>query len=135
MDSLSERKYLINLSMRFRRTPAAAVHTRFPLRRRILHALAVLLLASPALADDQPAGQSNFIMRNDSPFAAIIGAAAVIYSTAVLPYALSFAAGAMIFVVVEDVIPESHRHGSVDLATSGVMVGFAAMMVLDVALG
>jgi ZIP family zinc transporter len=52
-----------------------------------------------------------------------------------LPYALSFAAGAMIFVVVEDVIPESHRQGNVDLATAGVMVGFAAMMVLDVALG
>jgi ZIP family zinc transporter len=53
----------------------------------------------------------------------------------ILPYALSFAAGAMIFVVVEDVIPESHREGNVDLATTGAMLGFAVMMTLDVALG
>jgi len=52
-----------------------------------------------------------------------------------LPYMLSFAAGAMIFVAVEDVIPESHRHGNVTLATTGAMIGFAAMMVLDVGLG
>ena len=53
----------------------------------------------------------------------------------VLPYALAFAAGAMIFVVVEEVIPESHSGGHPDLATSAAMVGFATMMVLDVALG
>lgn len=69
------------------------------------------------------------------PVAAIIGAAAVTYSTAVLPYALSFAAGAMIFVVVEELIPESHRAGNVDLATICLMIGFTIMMVLDVALG
>jgi ZIP family zinc transporter len=52
-----------------------------------------------------------------------------------LPYALAFAAGAMIFVVVEEVIPESQRGGNTDLATMGAMLGFAVMMVLDVALG
>ena len=69
------------------------------------------------------------------PVAGIIGAAAVLAMRPLLPYALAFAAGAMIFVVVEDVIPESHRAGNVDLATFGVMLGFAVMMVLDVALG
>lgn len=52
-----------------------------------------------------------------------------------MPYALAFAAGAMIFVVVEEVIPESQSGGNGDLATLGTMVGFAVMMTLDVALG
>lgn len=52
-----------------------------------------------------------------------------------LPYALAFAAGAMIFVVVEEVVPESQRGGNADLATMGAMVGFAVMMILDVAFG
>lgn len=69
------------------------------------------------------------------PVAGVIGAAAVLVARPLLPYALSFAAGAMIFVVVEDVIPEAHREGHGDNATFGVMVGFAVMMVLDVALG
>ncbi len=69
------------------------------------------------------------------PVAAIIGAAAVVTMRPLLPYALSFAAGAMIFVVVEEVIPESQRGGHTDLATAGAMVGFAIMMLLDVALG
>ena len=69
------------------------------------------------------------------PFAAVIGAAAVLIARPILPYALSFAAGAMIFVVVEEVIPESHRTGNADLATMGTMLGFAVMMTLDVALG
>ena len=69
------------------------------------------------------------------PVAAVIGAAIVILIQPILPYALAFAAGAMIFVVVEEVIPESQagKHG--DLATMGVMLGFTVMMVLDVALG
>lgn len=53
----------------------------------------------------------------------------------ILDWLLGFAAGAMIFVIVEDLIPESHRAGHVDLATTGVMVGFAVMMVLVVAFG
>jgi zinc transporter, ZIP family len=69
------------------------------------------------------------------PVAAVIGAAAVILMRPILPYALAFAAGAMIFVVVEEVIPESHSGGNGDLATLGAMVGFAVMMTLDVALG
>jgi ZIP family zinc transporter len=69
------------------------------------------------------------------PVAAVIGAAAVIAMRPILPYALAFAAGAMIFVVVEEVIPESHAGGHPDVATSGAIVGFAVMMVLDVALG
>jgi len=69
------------------------------------------------------------------PIAGIIGAAAVILAEPILPYALSFAAGAMIFVVVEELIPESQRGGNTDLATGGAMIGFAAMMVLDVAFG
>ena len=67
------------------------------------------------------------------PVAGVIGAAAVITMQPILPYALAFAAGAMIFVVAEEVIPESQRHGT-DLATIGVLVGFTIMMILDVAL-
>jgi ZIP family zinc transporter len=53
----------------------------------------------------------------------------------ILPYALSFAAGAMIFVVVEELIPESQKEKSSDFSTIGAMLGFAVMMFLDVALG
>jgi ZIP family zinc transporter len=69
------------------------------------------------------------------PIAGVLGAALVLFARQILPYVLAFAAGAMIFVVVEDLIPESHREGNVDLATIGVMVGFSVMMTLDVALG
>jgi ZIP family zinc transporter len=69
------------------------------------------------------------------PVAGVLGAAAVIVMRPILPYALAFAAGAMIFVVVEEVIPESQTGGHPDLATSGAIAGFAVMMVLDVALG
>ena len=69
------------------------------------------------------------------PVAAVIGAATVVVAAPILPYALSFAAGAMVYVLVEELIPESHREGNVDLATVSLMVGFTVMMVLDVALG
>ncbi|MBW1697576.1 MAG: ZIP family metal transporter [Deltaproteobacteria bacterium] len=69
------------------------------------------------------------------PVAGVFGAAAVMYMRPILPYALAFAAGAMIFVVVEELIPESQLKKNTDLATMGVMSGFAVMMVLDVALG
>ena len=69
------------------------------------------------------------------PIAGVLGVVVVITSQAILPYALSFAAGAMIYVVAEEVIPESHREGHSDIATMGVMLGFAVMMTLDVALG
>lgn len=69
------------------------------------------------------------------PISAVIGAYAVYIAKPILPYALSFAAGAMIFVVVEEVIPESQREGNSDIATMGAILGFVVMMVLDVALG
>ncbi|MEQ9310026.1 MAG: ZIP family metal transporter [Balneolaceae bacterium] len=69
------------------------------------------------------------------PVAAVVGAAAVIFVQPMLPYALAFAAGAMIYVVIEELIPESQHHGNTDIATLGTMVGFCVMMVLDVALG
>ena len=69
------------------------------------------------------------------PIAGVLGALAVISMQSILPYALSFAAGAMIYVVVEELIPESQRGESTDIATIGVMFGFALMTFLDVALG
>jgi ZIP family zinc transporter len=69
------------------------------------------------------------------PVAGVLGAGAVLLVKPILPYALSFAAGAMIFVVVEELVPESQRGGNADLATMGAMVGFTVMMVLDVAFG
>ena len=69
------------------------------------------------------------------PFAAVLGALAVTFFTPILPYALSFAAGAMIFVVVEEVIPETQQDKYTDIATLGFIGGFIVMMILDVALG
>lgn len=69
------------------------------------------------------------------PIAGVTGALIVMTSYAILPYALAFAAGAMIFVTVEQLIPESQRHGNTDFATMGAMAGFTVMMFLDVALG
>ena len=69
------------------------------------------------------------------PVAAVIGAVAVTFFTPLLPYALAFAAGAMIFVVVEEVIPETQQDKYTDIATLGFIGGFIVMMSLDVALG
>ncbi len=69
------------------------------------------------------------------PVAGVLGAAAVLLARPLLPYALAFAAGAMIFVVIEELIPASQRQGDTDLATVSTLVGFTVMMVLDVALG
>lgn len=69
------------------------------------------------------------------PIAGVFGAYMVMTITPLLPYALSFAAGAMIFVVVEELIPESQTGNETDLSTIGAMFGFAIMMVLDVAFG
>lgn len=68
------------------------------------------------------------------PLAGVIGALAVLSMQDLLPYALAFAAGAMIFVVVEELIPESQTGGYSDVATLGLMGGFTVMMILDVAL-
>lgn len=77
-------------------------------------------------------GQSSALVE---PIAGAIGAAAVLFMRPILPYALAFAAGAMIFVVVEELIPESQLAKNTDFATSGAMLGFVIMMILDVALG
>ena len=69
------------------------------------------------------------------PVAGVFGAFAVISMRAMLPYALAFAAGAMIFVVIEELIPESQSDGNTDISTMGAMAGFTVMMILDVALG
>ncbi len=69
------------------------------------------------------------------PIAGVLGAAAVIFMRPILPYALAFAAGAMIYVVVEELIPEAQQDTNTDVATIGTMLGFTVMMVLDVALG
>jgi len=78
-------------------------------------------------------GQASGIVE---PIAGVLGAAAVIIFRPILPYALAFAAGAMIYVVVEELVPsaqENEDHN--DYATVGAMLGFAVMMLLDVALG
>jgi ZIP family zinc transporter len=69
------------------------------------------------------------------PIAAVAGVAVVMMAQSILPYALAFAAGAMIYVVVEEVIPESQSNGHNDRATLGLMFGFVIMMALDVGLG
>jgi len=78
-------------------------------------------------------GQASGIVE---PIAGVIGAAFVMKMQNILPYALCFAAGAMIFVVVEELIPESQRNEkNIDIVTMTTMAGFAVMMILDVALG
>lgn len=69
------------------------------------------------------------------PIGGVLGAAAVFSMRQILPYALAFAAGAMIYVVVEELIPEAQQGKNSDIATIGLMIGFAVMMLLDVALG
>ncbi|MEN6393854.1 MAG: ZIP family metal transporter [Anaerolineaceae bacterium] len=69
------------------------------------------------------------------PVGGVLGAAAVLLIKPLMPYALAFAAGAMIFVVVEELIPESQRENNTNLSTIGALLGFAVMMFLDVALG
>jgi ZIP family zinc transporter len=69
------------------------------------------------------------------PVAGVLGAVMVLSMQAILPYALAFAAGAMIFVVIEELIPEAHLAGNADTVSMSTLVGFAVMMTLDVALG
>jgi zinc transporter, ZIP family len=68
------------------------------------------------------------------PFAAVAGAALVGISTAILPYALAFAAGAMVYVVIEELVPECRRSGHADIAVLATIIGFTLMTVLDIAL-
>lgn len=69
------------------------------------------------------------------PIAGVLGVLAVASFAPMLPYALAFAAGAMLFVVVEEVIPEAQQNKGSDIATLGFLIGFLLMMTLDVALG
>lgn len=77
-------------------------------------------------------GQASALVE---PVSAVVGAAVVIYAAPVLPFALAFAAGAMVYVVVEELVPETQQHGNDDLATLCLMAGFTLMMILDVSLG
>jgi ZIP family zinc transporter len=94
-------------------------------------------VAMPLRREGMSRGKSFFYGQLSAvvePVAAVAGAAAVIVARPILPYALAFAAGAMIFVVAEELVPEAKR-GSPDIAAMSLMVGFAVMMTLDVALG
>ena len=97
-----------------------------------------MAVSAPLLREGMPLGKA-FLYGQFSgmvePIAGLIGAAATLLMRPLLPYALAFAAGAMIYVVAEELIPESKREGHSDIPTIGVMVGFAVMMLLDVALG
>jgi zinc transporter, ZIP family len=77
-------------------------------------------------------GQASGVVE---PIAGVLGAAAVFLMRPILPYALAFAAGAMIYVVIEELVPESQMNDNIHIATLGTMLGFAIMMTLDVALG
>jgi len=77
-------------------------------------------------------GQASAIVE---PIAGVLGALFVTQFTPILPYALAFAAGAMIFVVIEEVIPEAQSNKKSDVATIGFIIGFLVMMSLDVVLG
>ncbi len=94
-------------------------------------------VAMPLRREGMSRGKSFFYGQLSAvvePIAAVIGAAAVVVAAPILPYALAFAAGAMIFVVAEELIPEAKR-GSPDIAAMSLMCGFAVMMTLDVGLG
>jgi ZIP family zinc transporter len=97
-----------------------------------------LSVAAPLRREGMSVGKS-FLYGQASgmvePIAGVLGALLVIIIRPVLPYALAFAAGAMIFVVAEELIPESQAGDNGDLATIGLLLGFAVMMILDVALG
>lgn len=77
-------------------------------------------------------GQFSGLME---PLAGVAGVLAVSRAEALLPWAMAFAAGAMIYVVVEEVIPESQVGEHADIATLGTMAGFVLMMILDIGLG
>ena len=97
-----------------------------------------LAVSAPLRREGWKAGKS-FVYGQFSgmvePIAGVLGAAATFFIRPILPYALAFAAGAMIYVVADELIPESKCEGHSDVPTIGVMLGFAAMMFLDVALG
>lgn len=97
-----------------------------------------LAVAMPLRREGLSPGKSFFFGQLSGlvePAAGVVGAAIVAFSRPILPYALGFAAGAMIYVVVEEIIPESQRGNNADLATMSAMAGFVVMMILEVAFG
>ena len=97
-----------------------------------------LAISAPLTREGMSKGKSWFYGQLSAivePIGAVIGAAAVILMRQILPYALAFAAGAMIFVVIEELIPEAQAGSNTDIPTAGAMLGFTVMMILDVALG
>ena len=97
-----------------------------------------LAVSAPLRREGWPLGKSFMYGQFSGmvePIAGLLGAAATLLLRPILPYALAFAAGAMIYVVAEELIPESKCEGHSDVPTIGVMLGFAVMMTLDVALG
>ena len=97
-----------------------------------------LAISAPLRREGLSAGKSFWYGQLSAvvePVGAMLGAAAVISMRQLLPYALAFAAGAMIYVVIEELIPEAEQGQNTDVATAGAMIGFTIMMVLDVALG
>jgi len=97
-----------------------------------------LAVSAPLRREGWKAGKAFFYGQFSGmvePVAGLLGALATLFIRPILPYALAFAAGAMIYVVAEELIPESKCEGHSDIPTIGVMLGFAVMMLLDVALG
>ena len=97
-----------------------------------------LAVSAPLRREGWPRGKAFFYGQFSGmvePIAGVIGAALTLFMRPILPYALAFAAGAMIYVVAEELIPASKRGEHSDIPTIGVMLGFAIMMLLDVALG
>lgn len=96
-----------------------------------------LAIALPLRREGMSRGRAFFFGQLSAvvePVAGVLGAALALAVRAVLPYAMSFAAGAMLYVVVEELIPETERSGNIDVATLGFIGGFTLMMVLDTGL-
>jgi ZIP family zinc transporter len=97
-----------------------------------------LAVSSLLRREGQTRGRSVFLgamTGSVEPIAAVLGAAAIAFSTALLPWGLAFAAGAMIFIVIEELVPECQRCGHADSAVLAAILGFTLMTVLDIALG
>jgi ZIP family zinc transporter len=97
-----------------------------------------LAVSAPLRREGWPRGKAFFYGQFSGmvePIAGVAGAALTVLMRPILPYALAFAAGAMIYVVAEELIPASKCEGHSDIPTIGVMLGFTIMMILDVALG
>lgn len=111
----------------------AAGHNQLPIGRALRDRRDKALVSESSVRG--PGGSWGQLSAAIEPVAGVIGAALVLASAAFLPYRMAAAAGAMLYVVVEELIPETVRSGAIDVATLGFIVGFAVMMALDNALG